>query len=350
MVTQEEIEQMSPEEIAQLQKQNCPFCKIVKGEIPSRKVYEDDDILAVLDINPGAKGHVLVLPKEHIPILPLVPPNVFKKLFARTQLIATAIKKSLSADGISVFIANGAVAGQQSPHFLFHIIPRNSGDGLSNFTLPAREELVSEQKSLAQSLAHNLSLMIQNHAKREGRASQSSAGVPTKDATSDAASSISPEQVMEAKKEHIAKMMEENPQVKELLQSNPEGFKELIKQNAQVEELFKGVDIDAFSKNLQSMETKNSPESLISTDDSPSTKKTGELFVAQEIFLGRDPAQQKRAILDYFIQKPKAKELFLSDIATFKELLKERPDVQPLFKEVNMEKLAAQLAADGVDA
>jgi galactose-1-phosphate uridylyltransferase len=64
--------EMSQEEMLEQQKANCIFCKIVKGEIPSKKVYEDDMMLAILDINPAVKGHILVLPKEHYPIMPLI--------------------------------------------------------------------------------------------------------------------------------------------------------------------------------------------------------------------------------------------------------------------------------------
>ena len=124
MVTQEELEKMSPEEILELQKQNCPFCKIVAGQIPSSKVLETKNILAILDINPAAKGHCLVLPKEHVPILPIIPPPVFKELFRTAKTITPVLRKTQHAEGTTLFIANGAVAGQQTSHFLYHLIPR----------------------------------------------------------------------------------------------------------------------------------------------------------------------------------------------------------------------------------
>ena len=64
---------MSPEQIAEMQKQQCIFCKIIKGDIPGKKVFQDDFVEAILDINPAAKGHTLVMPKEHYPILPVIP-------------------------------------------------------------------------------------------------------------------------------------------------------------------------------------------------------------------------------------------------------------------------------------
>ena len=120
-LTEEDLRNMSPEEIAELQRKNCVFCKIVRGGIPGKKVYEDEMILAILDINPASKGHTLVLPKEHYPLLPLLPLNLFNHLFTKTQQLIVAIEKATVNPGVTVFIANGAAAGQQSPHFLFHL-------------------------------------------------------------------------------------------------------------------------------------------------------------------------------------------------------------------------------------
>ncbi|PIY60024.1 hypothetical protein COY95_03990, partial [Candidatus Woesearchaeota archaeon CG_4_10_14_0_8_um_filter_47_5] len=129
---------MSPEmtEAIKAQKENCPFCKIVKGEISARKVYEDEVIIAVLDINPATSGHTLVMPKEHYPIMPLIPPEVFRHLFRKVKALSKRMRKSMVALGSTVFIANGGAAGQQSQHFLLHIMPRNPQDGLESLTVP----------------------------------------------------------------------------------------------------------------------------------------------------------------------------------------------------------------------
>ncbi len=335
MVTEEELQQMSPEEIAELQKQNCPFCKIIKGEIPSKKVYEDDEILAILDINPVSKGHILVMPKEHVPILPLVQPPIFKKLFATTQLLANAAKKATMSSGVTVFVANGGVAGQQSPHFLFHIIPCDEGS-LSNFDILQNNALSSEQDAIADSLKNNLTIMMANHAKREGR--QPATDVPSNPA---------PEQIMAAKKEHIAKMIEDNPDVKELIKTNPVEFKETIKQNPQVEELFREVDIDALSKNLNTLPVEEKSEVV---KQEVQTKTPVKLPVENQsaaklskIFLGLDPVLQQKRIVAYFEEKHKAKELFLSDLPKFKELLNMRDDIKPIFADVNLDKLTEML-------
>ncbi len=130
-ITEEEWQKMSPEERMEYQIKNCIFCKIIKGEIPSKKVYEDDDFLGVLDVNPGTKGHVLVLPKKHVQIMPQLGTELNGKLGIVTQIISTKLKESMNAKGTSIFVANGAAAGQNAPHFMMHIFPRREDDKLS---------------------------------------------------------------------------------------------------------------------------------------------------------------------------------------------------------------------------
>src|SRR3989338_5246011 len=115
--------QLSPEQQKAIdaQKAQCPFCKIVKGEIPSKKVYEDDQLLAILDINPAVKGHLLVMPKEHYPIMPLIPPQEFSHFFTTVQKIVSGLQSAMLSEGVTLFIANGWVAGQQSQHFMLHL-------------------------------------------------------------------------------------------------------------------------------------------------------------------------------------------------------------------------------------
>ncbi len=112
-----------------MKKKDCIFCKIVRGEIPSSKVYEDDDTLAFMDIGPVVKGHVLVIPKGHYDPITGTPPEILQKLILVVQRIAEAQINSLEADGINVAQANGSVAGQIIPHVHFHVIPRFEGDG-----------------------------------------------------------------------------------------------------------------------------------------------------------------------------------------------------------------------------
>ncbi|MFT4283097.1 MAG: HIT domain-containing protein [Candidatus Woesearchaeota archaeon] len=124
-------EQLSPQEAYEKQKENCIFCKIISGDIPSNKIYEDNDFIGILDINPASKGHVVVIPKEHMVIMPQMNPDITGKLGLALKNVSTKIIKNLGCSGTSIFIANGAVAGQKSPHFITHIIPRDEDDGIS---------------------------------------------------------------------------------------------------------------------------------------------------------------------------------------------------------------------------
>jgi len=128
--TEEEIKNMSPEQTAELQKQNCIFCKIIAGDIPSKKIYEDEDFVGLLDINPAAQGHVIVLPKKHIQIMPQMSPESLAAMAKVCQFISNKLLIGFAAQGTTIFAANGMVAGQKAPHFMMHIIPRKENDGL----------------------------------------------------------------------------------------------------------------------------------------------------------------------------------------------------------------------------
>lgn len=161
--------EITPEIQAQLdeQKKQCPFCKILSGEIPAQKIYNDDLMAGILDINPWKKGHMLLLPKEHYPIMPFLPPQTFKHMFGMMPKLIAAVKKAMLCTGANVFIANGGVAGQQGPHFLVHIVPREQGDKIYNFGFDDKKSLDEEKaKQVNTMLAKNLPLMMQNHFNR----------------------------------------------------------------------------------------------------------------------------------------------------------------------------------------
>ena len=117
--------ELSPEQqrAVEEQKQHCPFCKMVRGELQTQKVLDTDDFIAVLDINPGVPGHTILVPKEHYPILPLMPKEEQRKLGAIAAELSDALKKSMIVPTVYSFIASGAVAGQQSSHFIMHFLP-----------------------------------------------------------------------------------------------------------------------------------------------------------------------------------------------------------------------------------
>ncbi len=129
---QEIITTLSPEEREQLVgRQQCPFCLMVKGEIPVKKVYEDDTLLGILDIRPANKGHVLLFPKEHHRVMSTVPDQVIGELFKVANKLSTAIFETVGAQGTNIFVANGPAAGQTAPHMLVNIIPRFAKDNVS---------------------------------------------------------------------------------------------------------------------------------------------------------------------------------------------------------------------------
>ena len=104
--------------------QSCIFCKIVNGDIPSHKVYEDEDFLAFLDANPKSEGHTLVIPKEHFEDIFDLPEEVAKQLMARVKYVAEKLRSGdLNPDGIRLQQSNGKSAGQEIFHVHFHIIP-----------------------------------------------------------------------------------------------------------------------------------------------------------------------------------------------------------------------------------
>lgn len=142
------------------QKKDCVFCKIISKEIPSTPLFEDSHILALLDIYPASKGHTLFLLKEHYPLLPYLPAEDFRHLFGLIPQLAKALKKAIVCTGLNLFIANGAVAGQQSPHFLVHLLPRDEGDGFLNFFFKPKVVLPEDK---LKKIMQDLSLKMQRH-------------------------------------------------------------------------------------------------------------------------------------------------------------------------------------------
>ena len=125
---QEKVKNMSPEELKEFQQQQCIFCQIIDGKVASKKIYEDDKCLGILDINPANPGHVLLMPKEHFPLMPLIPEDILGHLFMVSKALSRVMLTAVEADGTDVFIANGSAAGQRAQHFMLHVIPRKTGD------------------------------------------------------------------------------------------------------------------------------------------------------------------------------------------------------------------------------
>ena len=107
---------------------NCIFCKIANGEIPSATVYEDETFRAILDLSPAAKGHTLILPKAHAANLFELPDETAAKALMLAKRLGAVLKEGLHADGLNVVQNNGEAAGQTVLHFHMHLIPRYKDD------------------------------------------------------------------------------------------------------------------------------------------------------------------------------------------------------------------------------
>ena len=112
-------------------KNDCVFCAIAAGELPCFKVYEDDVVLAYLDINPFSKGHTLVIPKAHTAGLLDTGDDVLAAVLSRVRKVAAHLKEALPCDGFNILQNNGEAAGQTVKHLHFHIVPRLAGEPLA---------------------------------------------------------------------------------------------------------------------------------------------------------------------------------------------------------------------------
>lgn len=136
---------------------DCVFCAIVRGELPSYRVFEDDDVMAFLDIQPTAAGHTLVVPKRHVPDLLSMPADMAGPLFGAVGRVARAAASAHRADGVNVLQASGAAAGQTVNHLHVHVVPRRLGDGLRLHIAPgAKADDKARMQAEAQRLADAL--------------------------------------------------------------------------------------------------------------------------------------------------------------------------------------------------
>lgn len=135
---------------------NCIFCKLIAGEIPSIKLMETDQVLAFMDIGPLVKGHALVIPKQHMEQLADAPQTVLHEIMDAVQQVARAMARALKTDGINIHQANGAAAGQVVPHLHFHVIPRFEHDGHHWNWTPKSYDRPEEAQQLAERIRKEL--------------------------------------------------------------------------------------------------------------------------------------------------------------------------------------------------
>jgi histidine triad (HIT) family protein len=130
---------------------DCLFCKIVAGEIPSTRVYEDERTIAFMDINPATRGHVLVVPREHATDLLEIEHQDLAAVGRTAQTLAQRVKERLGADGVNLLNSCGSSAWQTVFHFHLHVIPRYKGDPLRLPWTPApgdRDEIAAAAREL----------------------------------------------------------------------------------------------------------------------------------------------------------------------------------------------------------
>ena len=134
-----------------MNKDDCIFCKIANGEIPSATVYEDSICRVILDVNPANKGHALIIPKEHFDNIYSMDAETAAKIFTIATEVAKAQKDELNPDGLNILQNNGEAAGQTVFHFHMHLVPRYIKDNVTMTWIPGKadtEELSALSKAL----------------------------------------------------------------------------------------------------------------------------------------------------------------------------------------------------------
>lgn len=262
------------------QKLSCPFCQMIEGKIPTHKVYEDDHILAILDIAPAANGHVLVMPKEHYPILPFVPEEEFTALFSRAREISEHLRKAMLAPHVTTVVATGGVAGQTAQHVAIHVIP--SDTPLSNLKLPEKQHPEDQQAQIVPMLAQNLPIMMRNRSPLFAK-KQTSADLAT--------------------------LIQEHPGLKEMLINNPDGVLLGLEENPSLKPLFEGVNVHELSKQLKALEEQTPP---------PETPMAAQL--------------EPHELVAFIEEKESLKNYLLTDIESLEQALPQQPKLQTFFQ------------------
>ncbi len=334
-------EEMSQEQLLAEQKANCIFCKIVGGEVPSKEVFEDERMLAILDIRPAVKGHCLVMPREHYPIMPLIPPEEFAHLFGKTAALSRAVREGMLAQRTTTFIANGAIAGQQSPHFLFHLIPREEGDGLGSLAIPAGSV---DQSEVAPVMQQNLGAVMRQHLQQTGQlelleAPSPAAATPPSAQPSDTGPAP-PLRTPEAKlqptpeaarmtAEQLAEVIEQNPEVKALLMNNPEKLQGILDANPQLKPLFAGVDVQKLGEELRRRylarkEGEPTPGGQLEPNPSPPEDPAPDIRPASQLTLAE--------IFAFIESKPKLRALILEEPERLAAMIPGNPRLAKFFR------------------
>ncbi len=133
---------------------DCIFCKIISGEIPSYKIYEDEDVFVILDIGPVSPGHALVMPKKHFDMVETTDDEMLSKMIIVAKKIGIKIKSILKSDGFNININNGKHAGQEIFHTHFHVVQRFEGDEIKLW--PPNEKEKEKIEEIYNKIKNNL--------------------------------------------------------------------------------------------------------------------------------------------------------------------------------------------------
>ena len=135
-----------------MKKDDCIFCKLSNGDIPTNALYEDDVVKVIFDLNPASKGHVLILPKNHFDDIYSMDDATAAHVFQVAVKVAKAMKETLGCEGLNIVQNNGEIAGQTVFHFHMHLIPRSKGDEvglgwkMGELTDEDKEDILSKVK------------------------------------------------------------------------------------------------------------------------------------------------------------------------------------------------------------
>ncbi|MBR1865353.1 MAG: HIT family protein [Lachnospiraceae bacterium] len=138
-----------------MRKDDCLFCKIAAGEIPSTTLYENDDFRVFFDINPASRGHCLIIPKQHYDTIFDLDGTSAASLFTLATKVARGLKAELNCEGMNLVQNNGTIAGQTVFHFHLHLIPRYTGDTVNVQWQPGEADM-DELKALAESVGSHI--------------------------------------------------------------------------------------------------------------------------------------------------------------------------------------------------
>ncbi|MCL6500444.1 MAG: HIT family protein [Candidatus Pacearchaeota archaeon] len=169
-ILKEQIKKASAEELESFVKQQaqgseCFFCQIILGKVETVRIYEDADILAILDIYPANLGHMIIMPKAHFSSINEVPDALLTKLFVFIKIIAPLLMEIAKAESVSIVIAQGRAAGQTVNHFSINVIPRFEKD--FSFEWPKRKVDKKELEKLGEKIRKKASKVVSESIEQE---------------------------------------------------------------------------------------------------------------------------------------------------------------------------------------